>query len=85
MYLFTRGPAERISGCKTKKTDVWSEKSAIPELNFGHENLRFLHEMWPNEAAKKSRKIPFLSPSRRKLYAKDILEKLDEKTDLFRD
>ena len=53
-------------------------KSAIPELNFVHEKLCFLHEMWPNEAAQKSRKVRLLRPSGRELCAKDS-EKLKKK------
>jgi hypothetical protein len=63
---------------KNQKNLLFIGKSAIPELNFVHANLGFFHEMWPSEAAQKSRKIRFLRPSGRELCAKDS-EKLKKK------
>ena len=59
---------------KDQKNLLLIGKSAIPELNFVHEKLCFLHEMWPNEAAQKSRKIRLLRPSGRDLCAKDSVK-----------
>ena len=63
---------------KDQKNLLLIGKSAIPELNFVHEKLCFLQEMWPNETAQKSRKIRLLRPSGRELCAKDS-EKLKKK------
>ena len=61
-----------VSGAENgQRNRLFFWKTATPELNFARENLHFVHEMWPNETARKSRKNPFMSPSGRNLCVKN--------------
>ena len=71
-----------LGAANGQKNERFSRKTATPELNFTRENLHFLHEMWANETARKSRKNPFMSPSGRSLCGKNP-EKLKKKIVAF--